>query len=114
MRGREGDRAAVADMQRYAADALAHTARGRGSMDDQVLLRAVLWELAIIGEAANRTSKVLRDAHPEVRWAQIVAQRNILVHAYDEVNVDRLWDAVDALPQLQSHLGAILEELGEP
>lgn len=68
--------------------------------------------LAIVGEAAGRVSDGLRSAHPEVPWRQIVAQRNILVHVYDQLNIDRLWVAVEAVPQLIGHIEAILAELG--
>ncbi len=114
MRGRPGDRAALEDMLRYSSLVRAHTGAGRDSVRDELSLHGVLWELAIIGEAANRVSKETRDAHPELPWQRIIAQRNILVHVYDEIDVDLLWRAVDGLPLLQGRLRAILEELGEP
>lgn len=44
---------------------------------------------------------------------RIIDQRNIVVHVYDQIDVDRLWMAVEALPELRRQLNAILEQLGE-
>jgi uncharacterized protein with HEPN domain len=70
--------------------------------------------LAIIGEAANRLSEELRLAHPEVPWRRIIGQRNILVHVYDHLNLERVWEAIEAVPELARRIRAIVEELGEP
>lgn len=40
----------------------------------------------IIGEAAARLPKEFRDCHPEIPWVDIVAFRNIAVHAYFSVD----------------------------
>lgn len=111
MRGAAGDRAALEDMVRYARRVAAHTAAGRGLLEDDLSRDGVLYELAIIGEAAGRISEGLRSAHPEVPWRQIIAQRNILVHVYDQLNIDRLWVAVEAVPHLTDQIEAILAEL---
>ena len=34
----------------------------------------------LIGEAARRVSDPCKQAHPEIRWRQIIGQRNILAH----------------------------------
>lgn len=99
-------------MVRYARRVAAHTAAGRSTLDSELARDGILYELAIIGEAAGRVSERLRSAHPEVPWRPIVAQRNILVHVYDQLNLDRLWVAVEAVPQLIDRIQAILEELG--
>jgi uncharacterized protein with HEPN domain len=36
--------------------------------------------LEVIGEAARRVSEAFRQAHPEIPWRRIVAQRNVLSH----------------------------------
>lgn len=113
MRGPAGDRAAVEDMLEYARLVVEHTARGRSVFDDRLSAHGVLWELAIIGEAANRVSSELRRRHPEVPWRRIIDQRNILVHVYDQLDVDKVWQAVEGAHALRSELPPILEELPE-
>jgi uncharacterized protein with HEPN domain len=48
----------------------------------EMLRSAVVQKLGVIGEAAARVSADLTSRHPEVPWPQIVAFRNILIHAY--------------------------------
>jgi uncharacterized protein with HEPN domain len=48
----------------------------------ELLRSAVVQKLAIVGEAAARVSEELKTRHPQVPWPQIIAFRNILVHAY--------------------------------
>lgn len=41
---------------------------------------ACIKQLEIIGEAANRISDELKDTCPEIKWAEIIGLRNILIH----------------------------------
>jgi uncharacterized protein with HEPN domain len=45
---------------------------------------ATLQKLTVIGAAADRLSLAFREAHPQVEWRDIIAFRNIAVHAYSE------------------------------
>lgn len=70
---------------------------------------AVERELEIIGEAARRLSKSFRRAHPEIPWASIIAQRNVLAHQYDKVDHARIWTvASERLPELVATLRPLL------
>jgi len=51
----------------------------------------VVQKLAIIGEAAARLPEPLKKLHSEVPWPQIVAFRNILIHAYFGIDWDEVW-----------------------
>lgn len=110
MRGPLADRTAVEDMLRYATLVEQHAADGLDALDE-VARHGVLWELAVIGEAANRVSPELRRAHPEVPWRRIVDQRNFLVHSYDRIRRPKVLEAISALPELRSQLTTVLEEL---
>jgi Ribonuclease HepT-like len=52
----------------------------------------VRW-VEIIGEAARSMSPELLEAHPQVPWRRIAAMRNLLVHAYFEIDADAVWFA---------------------
>ncbi|MCD4831666.1 MAG: DUF86 domain-containing protein [Anaerohalosphaeraceae bacterium] len=66
---------------------------------------AIERSLEIIGEAAGRVSALFRDAHPEIPWHQIIAQRNVLIHEYGEIKQERIWKVVkENIPQLIEQL----------
>jgi uncharacterized protein with HEPN domain len=48
----------------------------------------------VIGQAADRVPKSVQAHHPEIDWAQIVGTRNRLIHGYDEIDFDILWNVV--------------------
>jgi uncharacterized protein with HEPN domain len=71
---------------------------------------AVVQKLAVIGEAAARVSPELKARYPEIPWAEVVAFRNILVHAYFGIDWSVVWLAASAdAPALQRQIAAILE-----
>jgi uncharacterized protein with HEPN domain len=68
---------------------------------DDTLRLAVERRIEIIGEAARRVSDPFKEAHPEIPWRKIVAQRNVLAHEYGEVEDDLVWQvATSSLPEL--------------
>ena len=78
---------------------------------------ATLQKLTVIGEAAARLSHTFREAHPQVEWRDIIAFRNIAVHAYFAVQWDIVWaTATDDVPVLRRQVLAILqaEHLEQP
>jgi uncharacterized protein with HEPN domain len=77
---------------------------------------AVERSIQIIGEAANRVSLEYRAAHPEIPWRRIIAQRNVLVHEYAEIEDRLVWDLIqDHLPELVKQLEALVPAPpGEP
>ena len=105
-----GDRARLLHMFDHAVEA--HElmqGRTRDDLDsDRVLMLALVRLLEIVGEAASRVSAGFRDAHP-TPWLQIVGLRNRLIHGYDSVDLDVLWQiAVIDLPPLIVELQSLL------
>lgn len=47
-----------------------------------------------LGEAANRLSRHGVPAPNGVEWALAVANRNVLIHQYDEINRDLTWQTL--------------------
>ena len=74
-----------------------------------MLRSAVVQKLAIIGEAAARVSEALKTRYPQVPWPQIIAFRNILVHAYFGIDWDVVWRAArNRCPILREQVAGIL------
>ena len=71
----------------------------------------VILQLVFIGEAVRAIPQDFRDLHPEIPWKQINAMRNILVHIYFDINLDRIWAVVENdIPPLKASVDAILAE----
>lgn len=74
---------------------------------------AVIRRLAIIGEAAKNMPLELKRKHPNIPWKKITGMRNILIHEYSEVDVERVWDTVQReIPALKKEILIIQAELG--
>ncbi len=87
-----------------------YTSPGRDSFyQDELVQTWVIHHLEIIGEAVRAIPQDFKDRYPEVPWKQINAMRNILVHLYFDINLDRVWAVVeDDLPGLKTQVDAIL------
>jgi uncharacterized protein with HEPN domain len=71
---------------------------------------AILQKLTVIGEAAAHLSEEFRDTHPQIEWRDIVAFRNIAVHAYFAVQWDIVWaTATDDVPMLRRQVLEIVQ-----
>ena len=79
---------------------------------DIMCYHAVVYNILIIGEAANLLTKEFRDRHPEVPWRDIVDMRNALVHGYITTNATLIWDTyTNDLPLLKRQIAQFIEEL---
>lgn len=112
-RAREGDPIAttVADIERFALSAARLISRGPNAFfdpDDDLLRRAGRSIIVDVAAALERVPSAVRDAHPEVPWRAIRGARNIVAHAYDRVNDDLIWNALDiGIPQLVDALRSL-------
>jgi len=67
--------------------------------------------IEIIGEAATRIPAEIQENYPQVPWMQMIAARNRLIHGYDSVDFDILWNIIDRdLPELVDEIRKILSE----
>jgi len=81
-------------------------------LQDRKLQLAIERAVEIIGEAARRTSDKFKQAHPEIKWQSIIAQRNVLAHEYGEIKQDRMWRVASIhIPDLIAKLEPLLPPL---
>ena len=66
---------------------------------------SVIRRLLVIAEAARRVSETTRQTLPNISWQEINGMRNRLVHEYDDVNLNIVWDVV------QSEIPPLIEVL---
>jgi uncharacterized protein with HEPN domain len=100
---------------RRAAELILQFAGGRSLSDysaDPLLRSAVERQFEVIGEALRRLAK--RDAATAAQvgdYQQIVAFRNVLIHGYDIVDDQIVWDAVQTkLPTLHQNIVHLLQQ----
>lgn len=81
-------------------------------MASHTISDAVLRNLQTMSETTQRLSAGLKNAHPETEWERIGAFRNVLVHDYLGVDLERVWDVITRnVPELKRQVLAILTEL---
>lgn len=70
---------------------------------------AVLYQIAILGEAMKRLSPEFRNEHPAIDWRAIAGMRDKLIHDYDNVDAKRIWLTIQtSIPQLLSDIASLL------
>ena len=80
-------------------------------LEDEQKQDAVIRQVAVIGEAAGRLSPDCRTRHPGQPWRQMANMRNILVHDYTSVSIDRVWRTASGfVPQLTAALPDIVAQ----
>lgn len=111
----------LADYLEHILDALQRIQRytsGKSRDDfatDTLLQDGVLRNLSIVGEAAHRiliAAPGFAAQHPEIPLAKIYGTRNRLTHAYEEVDLDIVWNLVQQdVPSLQEKVACVLRTL---
>lgn len=101
------DQTRMLHMLRHAEEAAAlAVGRTRADLDtDRLLNLALVRLLEIVGEAAARVTPAARAATSNIPWIAITGLRNRLIHGYDAVDFDILWNI------LQIDLPPLIREL---
>ena len=90
-----------------------YTARGGKDafLGSTLIQDAVMRNLQIMAESIQRLSDATKETHPEVDWYKISGFRNVLVHGYLGVDLERVWIIVERdLPSLKDAITSMLKE----
>lgn len=72
-------------------------------------LSAILYQITIIGEATKRLSANLRQENPGIPWREMAGMRDVIVHEYDQLDLDVIWDVIqNKLPNLESKIRVLI------
>ena len=81
---------------------------------DELRQDGVIRQIIIIWEAANRLPDQVREHLGDIPWRDVRGMRNRLVHRYDDVNEQTVWNAATiSVPHLFNVVQGILTEHGE-
>jgi uncharacterized protein with HEPN domain len=111
---RHDDRISLRQMLDHAREAVEMTQGVSKSvlLNDRLLQLALTRLAEIIGEVASRVSEQKRVLHPNVPWAKIIGLRNRIIHGYDMVDYDILWNVIaDHIPPLIEQLENIIGDV---
>jgi uncharacterized protein with HEPN domain len=97
---------ALARIQRYTAGLTEEE-----FLRDDLVVDAVIRNLAVVGEAVRGIPEDVRSRHPSVPWERLRGMRNVLIHEYFDVGQEILWGTVrDDVPMLAARVRALLEQ----
>jgi uncharacterized protein with HEPN domain len=97
----------IDDVHRYA-----NTQTGRTPYDQNELVRTwVRHKILLMGEAVDHLSDEIRSRHPQIPFRLIKDMRNRLVHGYDQVDDEIVWNTViEDLPALRTQIETALAQ----
>lgn len=78
----------------------------------ELIQDGVIRNLQTLGQSTLKLSDAFRASHPEIPWRGIIGFRNVLVHDYLGVNVERVWEIVERdLPDLKQKVENLLKNI---
>ncbi len=81
---------------------------------DDMTQDAVIRNFEVIGEAAKRVPGEYRTRHPDIPWQLMAGFRDVLIHGYEGVDLQRVWMAATRdLPAVRAAIAAILPPLDQ-
>ncbi len=94
-----------------AADFILETAHSLQDLQTSKLIRdAVIRNFEVMGEATKRLSPAFRVQHPQIPWRSLAGFRDVLIHDYDEVVIEVVWDVIqNSLPIVRLEVARLLE-----
>lgn len=90
------DRLPMHQMLEHAREAV-EIIRGRARTElpaNRMLQLSLVYLVQVVGEAAGRVSRTGQAKHPEIPWGKAITTRHRLVHGYDRIDYDIVWDTI--------------------
>jgi uncharacterized protein with HEPN domain len=85
----------ITRVQHYTSDGI------ESLVDDKKTQDSVLRNLQVLSESCMRMSDETRERRKEIDWKGIAAFRNVVVHDYFDLDLERIWEIIQTdLPPL--------------
>lgn len=76
---------------------------------DEILCKAIVRSLEIIGEASKKVDDQLKTKYPQIDWKSMAGMRDKLIHDYFGIDYDIVLDAIsNDIPELQHEIKRLL------
>ena len=80
-------------------------------LDDYEKQDAIIKRLEIIGEAVKNIPAEVKKKHSKIPWKDITGMRDVLIHEYFGVIMERVWDtAKNDIPKFKKQITELLEK----
>ena len=74
---------------------------------DMQVQDAVIRRLEIIGEAARKIPRAVKQKNDEIAWEDIINYRDFIVHSYFLASLKRVWNVISELDDLKNKIDKI-------
>jgi uncharacterized protein with HEPN domain len=61
---------------------------------NQLLQDAICRNLITIGEASKQVSDEIKSKYTDIDWRNIARLRDMIVHVYNQINIEIIWDII--------------------
>jgi uncharacterized protein with HEPN domain len=79
-------------------------------LEDEVMKRAVVRSLEIIGEACKKIPADVKYKWHTISWKNMAGMRDRLIHDYAGVNYSIVWDVVlNKIPELEKQITVVID-----
>ena len=79
--------------------------------EDELLKRAIMRSLEIIGEATKRVSIDFRLKYHTISWSEMAKMRDRIIHHYEGVDYEIVWNTItNDIPELNFRIEEILKQ----
>lgn len=81
-------------------------------LNSKQLQDSVIRRIEIIGEATKNIPQGIKDAYPNIPWADMAGMRDILIHRYFGVDLELTWEvAKEEVSELKKEILEIKKDL---
>jgi len=81
---------------------------------DRKTINAVTRSIEVIGEAAKKIPKFIRDRYPSIPWKKMTGMRDKMIHEYFAIEISILWRTIkEDIPPIKPLIQEVLKSLGE-
>jgi uncharacterized protein with HEPN domain len=78
---------------------------------NKTMIKAVLYDYLIIGEASRHIPSQIQLKYPQISWRLMADMRNVIAHEYFQVRTRLIWEGINQdIPLLTQQLQELLKQ----